>query len=1077
MSEFTKPFFANLDRYINKYYRCLLIDGVVICSVFFSLSFLAFSLIEYAFHFSSSFRLVLLIIFLSSNIYLFIRKIALNLLKLFSFINRLSYKDACRKIQSYNTEFQDLLINILQLSRIENNILADAAIKQKLEKLETAEFAELFVYNWKSKISSILLQVLTFLGVLIVFPNLYYKGFKNIVHYSSENTPKHQFNVLINNNLLIEKGSDLSINANVFSDMQIDQLFICFGNNRFPMQQVGDSTFCFTLKNINNTFSFTLETEELKSKSFSISVYDSPVLLDYQVAIDYQNYVNKADTIVYNQNILNVPQGTILNFAFTGRYFDTLSVRQLSDSSQFKFCAADTVFYEKKILKDEKFEVILSNEYSSKDLISFKIISIPDNYPEIKVSKLDGLSGYDLVFDGNITDDYGFSKLLFCLEDESKRDTIHVPFYNNLTSQRLFYTFQKPSTSNLDDKVLTCHFEVYDNDAVHGPKKTVSETFSYVVKSIINQAADKEVEYEQMFNKLEMSKILSEEIKNDINELRRKSIENNLSDWEKQNLLQQIKSKTNSLENLLEEITKSQNQISNNDSFDSELVEKQNKISEMLNSLVDEELKQMLEEITNLANEKKQDVTPENLRKNFDDFKKSLDRNLELLKKVKLEEDLAKLSDNLEFLSQNQKELLNNINEQADENISLQQSVFENLSQQYDQIKNDNSQLDKPLQIDDLKNEFDNIKSNFEKENNYLENKDFDSFMKETEKNANELSELSNKIKQNMQNSASDQEAENAEDLRQILDNLFELSFRQENIILKYDRVDFNNSVYLEQIVEQSELVENFKLIRDSLYSLSKRTIYIGAYLSKVTFLIEDNMIKSSTYFQERSSSRAVLSQREALTKMNDLILLLSESLKDMDNASGSAGGKSIKNKKHKPKKDEESLSEMRSAQESMKNQLRDLLNQMKSGDSEEINKQIAKSLMQNEIYQQMIQQMYNNSEIDDGISKLLREVKELMEKNHSDLANKKLSIQTVMRQQNIVSKLLQAESAENERETEEKRIATTGKNINRNKTEIPIEDIKFEKNIDFLKQDNLRLNSFYKVIFDKYINGVSNNE
>ena len=51
------------------------------------------------------------------------------------------------------------------------------------------------------------------------------------------------------------------------------------------------------------------------------------------------------------------------------------------------------------------------------------------------------------------------------------------------------------------------------------------------------------------------------------------------------------------------------------------------------------------------------------------------------------------------------------------------------------------------------------------------------------------------------------------------------------------------------------------------------------------------------------------------------------------------------------------------------------------------------------------------------------------------------------------------------------------GKNINRNKTEIPIEDIKFEKNIDFLKQDNLRLNSFYKVIFDKYINGVSNNE
>jgi hypothetical protein len=209
---------------------------------------------------------------------------------------------------------------------------------------------------------------------------------------------------------------------------------------------------------------------------------------------------------------------------------------------------------------------------------------------------------------------------------------------------------------------------------------------------------------------------------------------------------------------------------------------------------------------------------------------------------------------------------------------------------------------------------------------------------------------------------------------------------------------------------------------------------------------------------------------------MNDLILLLSESLKNIDNASGS-GGKPMKSRKQKPKKDDNSLSEMRSAQESLKEQMRDLLNQMKSGDSQKINQQIAKSLMQNEIYQQMLQQMYNSSEIDDGIAKLLREVKEMMEKNHSDLANKKISIQTVMRQQSIVTKLLEAENAENERDKDDKRIATTGKNINRNKTEISTEDIKFEKNIDFLKQTDLRLNSYYKAIFDKYINGIKSDE
>lgn len=988
----------------------------------------------------------------------------------------MSYDVACRRIQLSNPDFQDYLINIYQLSTVDDNTLVTASIYQKIEKLDGFDFSKTILYDWKSKIFSILLSIILLFGLLFCFPSLYYNGFRNILYYSSDNQPNYPFDVLINNGLLVEKGGDLLISAKVISNFYIDDLFVCLSNNRYQMQRTDDSTFNYIFKNINNAFNFTLETEQYRSKQFTINVFNSPLITDYHVSIDYPRYVNKHDTIVYNQNILNVPQGTSLKYAFIGRYFDTLTIRKISDSSLLKFSFSDTVYVREKILNNEFLDVKVSNLNSSKEYMNFKIYSIPDNYPEIKVSKIDELSGHDLVFDGVISDDYGFSKLVFCFEDKKKKDTINIPIYYNITSQRIFYTFEKPSSSDLEDKLITCHFEIFDNDAIHGPKKTVSETFSYVIKSIINQAVDKELQYESVFNKFELSKQLSEEIKNDLNELRKKSIDNNLSEWEKQNLLQQIKNKTNTLENLLEEISKSQNQLSNNDSFDSELLEKQNMISEIINSLVDDELKQILQEISDLANQNKQDVNPETTKKNFEDFRKSIDRNLELLKKVKFEEDLQQLSNNLELLSQNQKELSQKPSDNSLDKLNLQQDVFDDLSKQYDQIKNDNSLLDKPLNIEDFKNEFDDIQSSFDKEKNQLENNDFDSFKKESEDNSKKLSELAKKIKENIKSSSSEQEAENADDLRQILDNLFELSFRQESMIVKYERVEFSSSAYFDQIVEQSELVENFKLIRDSLYSLSKRTLFLGRHISKASFLIEDNMIKASTYFQERSSSRGTLCQRDALSQMNDLILILSESLKNMDNASASgASGKQIKNRKQKPKKNEDSLSEMRSAQESMKDQLRELLNQMKSGDSEQINKQIAKSLMQNEIYQQMIQKMSNNSEIDDGMSKLLREVKELMEKNHSDLANKKLSIQTVMRQQNIVTKLLQAENAENERETEDKRIATTGKNISRNKTDNSIEDIKFDKNIEFLKQDNLRLNSVYKVIFDKYINGINN--
>lgn len=1069
-------FFSRLDSFINKHYGCLLIEGILrFCFFLFSSTFI-FSLLAYLIHFSAVTRLAILIILLVSNLFVLTKEVLIVILGRIGLYGRMTYADACRLLQKKNSNFHDSLINILELSELEDTALVRASIQQKLHYFEDIDFNQYCKYNWKSKLSISLVSLVSI--VILLFHNLYYQGLNSIIHYSINNS-NFKFDVILNNSLLVEKGSDLTINANIISDLKFGEVYICYENTRIPMQKDSESEYTYNFKSINNSFPFTFEINGIRSKQYFISVYNSPIITDYQVKISHPGYVNRTDTIVNNQNIFNVPQGTILDFIFCGRYFDSLYIKSISDSSLLaKYDYSDSVSFKKRIFKNEEFFITLSNQYAVKDFLSFKIGSIADAYPEIQMSITDSTDNR-IIFDGNISDDYGFSKLVFCTEENNKLDTISLNILHNVTNQRVFYAFEKAKSSNLEDKLLSCHFELFDNDAINGPKRAISKTFLYVQKSVINQAVDKEMKYEDMFYKLELSKSISQEIKNDINELRKKSLENNLSEWEKQTALQQIKSKTNTLKDLLDEVSTLQNDISNTNSFDSDLLNKQEMISDMFQSLIDEELKKMLDEILNLANEhKSQDLTkPAELKRNFEDFTKSLDRNLELLKKVKIEENLKNISDNLNLLSESQQKISDEpIDEFTGETLSKQQKAFEELHNQFNHIREDNSQLDKPLNIDNFDNEFNDIESLFNKEKDDLSNSDSSSFEKNTKDTSEKLKELAKKINDNVNDSSSDEEAENADDLRQILDNLFELSFRQENIIVKYQNIDFNHPTYLDQIIEQSELVDNFKIIRDSLYSLSRRTVYLGNHISNTAFLIEDNLINSSVQFQEKSISKAKITQRKALSDMNDLILILSESLKNIDNAA-SSGGKSSKNKKRKPQNQENSLSEMRSAQETLKNQMRDILNQMKSGNSDLMKKQIAKSLMENEIYQQMLRQMQNSFDIDEKTSKLLNEVKELMEKNHSDLANNKLSIQTVMRQQNIVTKLLQAENTENERDTEEKRIATTGKNINRNKTDISIEDIKFEKNIEFLKQNNIRLNSYYKVIFDKYLNGIKSNE
>ena len=164
----------------------------------------------------------------------------------------------------------------------------------------------------------------------------------------------------------------------------------------------------------------------------------------------------------------------------------------------------------------------------------------------------------------------------------------------------------------------------------------------------------------------------------------------------------------------------------------------------------------------------------------------------------------------------------------------------------------------------------------------------------------------------------------------------------------------------------------------------------------------------------------------------------------------------------------------MRKMQESLKNQMKDLLNQMKNDNGKQLNNELAKSLVQNEIYQQMLQQMMYNSDIDDKTAKILQEIEKLMQANHRDLANNRLSAQTMLRQQKILTKLLEAENAENEREEDNKRESTASKNINRKSPDNLPEDFTFDKNVDLLNKNNLRLNSFYKKKYEEYINQLN---
>ena len=139
-----------------------------------------------------------------------------------------------------------------------------------------------------------------------------------------------------------------------------------------------------------------------------------------------------------------------------------------------------------------------------------------------------------------------------------------------------------------------------------------------------------------------------------------------------------------------------------------------------------------------------------------------------------------------------------------------------------------------------------------------------------------------------------------------------------------------------------------------------------------------------------------------------------------------------------------------------------------KIGERNSMSSEFAKMAAQQEQIRRMMQEygqeMKNQS---GGNSKLAKEVEDIMrqmEQTEADLVNKTITRQTIQRQQQIMTRLLQHEKAEMEREKEDRRESTEGKDIYQ-PSQGDLEQYKKlqEKNMELFHTTPPSLNNYYK--------------
>ena len=128
----------------------------------------------------------------------------------------------------------------------------------------------------------------------------------------------------------------------------------------------------------------------------------------------------------------------------------------------------------------------------------------------------------------------------------------------------------------------------------------------------------------------------------------------------------------------------------------------------------------------------------------------------------------------------------------------------------------------------------------------------------------------------------------------------------------------------------------------------------------------------------------------------------------------------------------------------------------------------------QQEIIRQQLQELRNELNRNGEKNTIDKMIKQ-MEENEIDIVNNKITQQTIRRQEEILSRLLEAEKAEREKEKESKRESNEWQYeiVNDNKSYSDYKKMK-ERQLELLKTKPAKLSPFYKNKVTEYFNELS---
>ena len=914
---------SKLESFIRRYYTNELLKGAILFFAIGLLYFLFTLFIEHILWLNTTSRTVLFWLFIAVELGLLIKFIFIPLAKLFKLQKGINYEVASKIIGKHFPEVNDKLLNVLQLNEnTSKSELLLASIDQKSSELKPIPFK--LAVNFKNNIGYLKYAAIPIAILLLTFFtgnfDWFNDSYKRVVHYKIAYEPPAPFQFfVVNESLDAIENKDFKLIVKTTGEVTPESAQIIYNDETYFLQQKAVGEFEYVFTQPKDPITFQLLANDVTSKPYTIDVVETPSLLSFEMVLDYPGYTKKKDEILKSTGNALVPEGTRVKWQLKTKSTDEVFL-YAKDTVGFSSDKAGVFEASKRVFSNFDYTLSTSNK-NLKDYenLAFSIDVVKDEYPEInlKVEK-DSLDLQTLYFYGQVSDDYGFNKLqLVYYPSENEKDKLFeaIPISNSNIAE---FISAFPNNLNIEEGIsYELYFQVFDNDIVNRFKSAKSNVFTYRKRTKDEETQKNLEEQNETIKDLNKSLEKFDEQEKKLEELTKTQKEkSNLNFNDKKKLesffkrqKQQDEMMKNFNKKLKDNLEEFQKDNPKEDQFKEDLKERLKDNEEKLKK--DEKLLKEIEKLQEKINQEALIKKLEELAKQNKNKKRSLEQLLELTKRFYVEKKLEKLRDDLEKLADEQEKLSDKSEE---ENTKEKQDdlnkQFEAFKKQIEELERDSKALKKPIEIPRDKLDEKEVEKEQQKASEELEKKEqkegseqgqkepteeqkqnLKNAQKSQKKAAQKMKQMSKQMQSSMQSGGGEHMQEDADVLRQILDNLVLFSFNQEALMDQFKSIEINHNKFATYLKKQNNLREHFEHIDDSLFALSLRQPKLSEQVNKEIKEVYYNIDKALGLLAENQLYQGVSNQQFTVTAANNLADFLSNVLDNMqENMNMSAG-------------------------------------------------------------------------------------------------------------------------------------------------------------------------------------------